>query len=84
MSTSACAAYGGTFCYRVDCSELSSCIARYIEEESDNKAYVTYLKTAPTITDATSEQECAKARDYFGYDPDFVNDRQICEDIQAA
>ena len=40
-----------------------------------------YLEGAPAIKNVTDPNQCIKAREHFGYDAGFINDKQICEDI---
>jgi hypothetical protein len=44
--------------------------------------FVIYLEGSPNITDTTNHVECGNARKYFGFDENFINDKQICEDIE--
>jgi hypothetical protein len=78
----ACGVYGGTWCPIADCSELQTCLEVEIETSNDRPAYVTYLSSAPTITDSDDADECGLTREYFGFDAYYVNDAQICEDIK--
>jgi hypothetical protein len=45
-------------------------------------AYRNYLEAAPTIMDTTDIKECGDARAYFGFDPFFPNDSQICDKVE--
>jgi hypothetical protein len=49
---------------------------------ASNSGFNEYLKLAPTVTDATDPEQCGKLRGFFGFSALFVNDEQICEDIE--
>ena len=84
MSEEACSVWGGTFCPNpTDCSVLQACIGDLsVEARTTSPAYATYLEAAPNITDSTDYEQCAATRMFFGFDPDFINDIQICDDIE--
>jgi hypothetical protein len=84
MSVASCDAHGGTWCPgKTDCEDLKDCIDLYSQEAVDENqmAFASYLKSAPNITTYTSMDECGRAREYFGFNSFFSNDKQICEDI---
>jgi hypothetical protein len=66
-----------------DCSDLEVCVGLYSEyaKEENLIGYAQYLEDYPTITNTTNSKQCGDAREYFGYDPDFLNDAHICDDI---
>mmetsp|Transcript_84099 Transcript_84099/g.126082 ORF Transcript_84099/g.126082 Transcript_84099/m.126082 type:complete len:1454 (+) Transcript_84099:272-4633(+) len=86
MSEESCDVYGGTWCPQpTDCSILQTCIANFLmtaQSESRLQAFAMYLSAAPRITDPTNSDQCGETREYFGFDPDFINDVQICDDIE--
>ena len=85
ISSEACDAQGGTWCpAAVDCSALQSCIATEESWASENEyfAYLQYLEESPAIEDPSDSIQCGKTREYFGFDEYFVNDGQICDDIE--
>jgi hypothetical protein len=87
VNEDACAVYGGKWCPNPqDCTDLKECIAKTITEAEKDMdrtlAYRNYLEGAPTIKVPTSTQECGDARAYFGFDPFFPNDDQICDDVK--
>ncbi len=52
-------------------------------EECENRtAFAVYLGGAPEIKNATDQNQCSGAREYFGFNMNFVNDKQICGDIR--
>lgn len=85
MSAEACDAHGGTFCPNpADCSRLKDCLANQevwagAEQEL---GFLKYLQTAPKIHDAENVEECGQTREYFGFLSTFMNDDQICEDVE--
>jgi hypothetical protein len=83
INEGACATFGGTFCPApADCTTLRNCIKEYFDGANKPSAYATYLEASPIITDPTDRVSCGRARDYFGFDDDFINDEQICEDVE--
>ena len=46
------------------------------------RAFEKYLESAPNITDPTDRHQCGSTRGYFGFEENFINDAQICEDIE--
>jgi hypothetical protein len=50
--------------------------------EENQLAFANYLASSPTIGDAMNRNQCGKSREYFGFDELFINDEQICEDIE--
>lgn len=84
ISEEACDVYGGTWCPSpTDCSVLQTCIADLSEDaKTKNAAYAMYLESAPAIENSADYEQCGAAREYFGFDPDFINDIQICDDIE--
>ncbi|CAB9517957.1 expressed unknown protein [Seminavis robusta] len=86
INAEACDANGGTWCPapKANCARLKKCIQKYIQDAEDEgkPAFKTYLESAPKIEDSTEQEQCGKARRYFGFDALFVNDNQICEDIE--
>jgi hypothetical protein len=79
MSEESCGVMGGTFCAETDCTDLQVCVDDY--RGSENRAFAGYVNTSPNITDVTDPFECGRAREYFGFQDNFINDLQICEDI---
>jgi hypothetical protein len=43
-----------------------------------------YLQASPSVTDPTSPAQCGELRRYYGFNPLFINDRQICEDVEQV
>ena len=85
MSEAACHSQGGTYCPNAaDCSVLKTCVATMKAEASSNNLpmFVDYLGASPSISDATDNDECGRARNYFGFDENFINDQAICDDIE--
>lgn len=85
MNKDACDAQGGTWCpSKADCSLLQECVNEMATEaDAEGRlAFEQYLLGAPNITDPTNRHQCGKVRGYFGFDEFFVNDVQICEDIE--
>ena len=87
LSTEACDSYGGTWCPNPqDCTGLKECIAVYVERaktpEHKNNAFAAYLEISPTIDDVTNAEQCGRAREYFGYSALYVNDNDICGNIE--
>ncbi|CAB9501422.1 activity domain protein [Seminavis robusta] len=86
MSVEACEAHGGTFCPEpTDCTELRECLSKEVAWAKDNDmfAYEKYLNDAPNnFTDTTSAKECGLLRAYFGFDETFINDKQVCRDVE--
>lgn len=84
MTVETCDIYGGQWCQNpVDCSQLQECVAVYLQDAIDNDrtAWATYLESSPSIKDPLDSFECGRAREYFGFEATFINDRQICQDI---
>ena len=84
MSEAACHSQGGTyFPNAADCSTLKSCVASMKQDAaSDNlPLFEDYLDASPSIADTTDYEECGRARNYFGFDENFINDQAICDDI---
>jgi hypothetical protein len=51
--------------------------------ESENRpAFAVYLGDAPEIEDPTDPNQCSRTREYFGFHPLMVNDRQVCNDME--
>jgi hypothetical protein len=96
LSDEACKAHGGTFCPVSNCTDLQVCVEDYHDEAVNDKktAFANYLESMPggeylsCDTDKSCEKwdpidpfACGRAREYFGFDTNFINDKQICEDI---
>jgi hypothetical protein len=47
-----------------------------------NYAFLSYLTAAPEIQDASVVKQCQRAREYFGFDRDFLDGGKICGDIE--
>ena len=80
--------YGGTFCPNpTNCTALETCVNEFIEEaETANPrriAFLRYLKSSPNITESgpTDVFACGRAREYFGFAPNFPNDEAICSNV---
>jgi hypothetical protein len=86
ISKDACDASGGTWCRSAEssCKDLKDCIEEKIKtaNATDNFAFKEYLIQAPNITDPTDIHQCGRVRGYFGFDELFINDQQVCEDIE--
>ncbi|CAB9521743.1 expressed unknown protein [Seminavis robusta] len=85
FSEEACAVYSGTHCaYARDCTALKTCIDDEISwaESNSRSAYKGYLSDAPNITDTGDSDQCGEVREYFGYDSDYPDDDEICDDVQ--
>ena len=85
INKESCDAHGGTWCpSRPDCSPLRSCMQSLAEEaKAEGKfAFEQYLRRAPAIDDPHDQHQCGRARGYFGFDELFINDHQICEDVE--
>ena len=87
LSTEACDSYGGTWCPNPqNCTRLKACIEDYIERaettQHKNAAFAAYLESAPTIDDVTNAEQCGRTREYFGYSALYVNDEDICGNIE--
>jgi hypothetical protein len=83
LNEEACATFGGTFCPApADCTTLRNCIKDYFDGANKPSAYATYLEAAPNITDPMDLISCGRSREYFGFDEYFINDEQICEDVE--
>jgi hypothetical protein len=86
ISKDACDASGGTWCPNAEstCKDLKDCIEEKIKtaNATDNFAFKEYLIQAPNITDPTDVHQCGRVRGYFGFDELFINDQQVCEDIE--
>ena len=85
INQQACSAQGGTWCpAKLDCSVLKNCIDAMADQANaeDRLAFEQYLREAPDITDTTDVHECGSLRNYLGFDEFFINDAQICEDVE--
>ena len=67
-----------------DCSVLRDCIADMkADAVAENlPAFKAYLDGAPNINHPTVHDECARARNYFGFEDFYINDDGICGDIE--
>ena len=84
LDEGACNAYGGTFCRNPSsCDVLQECVEEYTQAAIDQElnSYQQFLEDSPEITDPTSFRECGNAREYFGYDKDFLDDERVCDDV---
>lgn len=75
------------FIYRypnpVDCSELRKCVNEYkVDTKDKHPAFFEYLALAPKLEDPTDSKQCGKTREHFGFEETFVNDVQICQNIE--
>jgi hypothetical protein len=59
---------------------LQECVDRY--RDDDNSAFAQYANASPNITNPIDPIECGRAREYFGFEENFINDQQICDDIE--
>ena len=50
--------------------------------KGSHPSFFEYLDSAPKLEDPTDSKQCGKTREYFGFEETFVNDLQICEDIE--
>jgi hypothetical protein len=80
MGEAACRVQGGTFCPVADCSDLKVCVARL--RDHNNRAFAQYVNASPNIGYPKDPFQCGRAREYFGFQENFINDEQICEDIE--
>ncbi|CAB9509313.1 expressed unknown protein [Seminavis robusta] len=84
ISEEACSAQGGNWCPTpADCSTLKTCVHNEIvrARADDKTAYVSFLE-AGNVTNSRDPKVCGKVRQYFGYDPLFTNDQEICDNIK--
>jgi len=84
LDEGACNAYGGTFCRNPSsCDVLQACVEEYTQAAIDQElySYQQFLEDSPEISDPTSFKECGNAREYFGYDKDFLDDERVCDDV---
>ena len=85
VNKEACDAHGGTWCpTKANCGVLQGCLADLVEEARSEKrfAFEQHLLSAPKIEDPENREQCQMTRMYFGFDENFINDRQICEDVE--
>lgn len=83
IDEAACSSQGGTFCaLPPDCTILRDCVQDYITEAGESSVFGTYLKAAPEIKNPNDLRDCGRAREYFGFEESFINDKQICEDVK--
>ncbi|CAB9524926.1 expressed unknown protein [Seminavis robusta] len=87
FSQESCDVVSGTYCmYDRDCSALKKCIGDEMKCPSDQTpkkfAYFDFLDSCPKITQPLNHANCAEAREYLGFDGDYPNDMEICEDAK--
>ena len=86
LSEETCDVFGGTWCPNpTDCTILQDCIADLMTTFRDQprlQAFTMYLGAAPNITDPADYDQCGSTREFFGFDAGFINDDQICDDIE--
>ncbi|CAB9511352.1 expressed unknown protein [Seminavis robusta] len=85
FSQESCSAYSGKFCaYHRDCSTLKTCVAEEVKWATGKKkqAYLAYVSEAPELEDTGDADQCGQVRVYFGFEEDFPDDEEICEDVQ--
>ncbi|CAB9520122.1 expressed unknown protein [Seminavis robusta] len=84
LSEESCSAAGGTWCpTATDCSVLKDCVDQEITgaENANKTSYKVYLE--PGIVENENDFEsCGRSREYFGYDPLYKNDDDVCENIK--
>ncbi|CAB9504115.1 expressed unknown protein [Seminavis robusta] len=84
LSEESCSAVGGTWCpTTADCSVLKDCVDQEIERAEDNTmiAYKVYLEPG-VVENPNDFESCGRSREYFGYDPLYKNDDDVCENIK--
>jgi hypothetical protein len=87
LNPAACDVYAGTWCpYSQNCTELVECVKDYTDcsaadGDTPSAGFNEYLLSSPNVNDTTSPKQCGELRAYFEFDPLFINDRQVCEDI---
>jgi hypothetical protein len=90
MNPAACNVYAGTWCPNPqDCTELVNCVEDFKITSAENgtdpsQGFNEYLQSSPSVTDPTDPAQCGGLRRYYGFDPLFVNDGQICDDIEQV
>jgi hypothetical protein len=62
-----------------NCFELQKCVDGHSCDQ--NRAFAQYVNASPSIINHTDPFQCGRAREYFGFQNNFINDEQICEDI---
>lgn len=86
----ACAAYGGSYCEKVDCSELRNCIENFKAgkdmvgafEKKPSDAFFLYLNsTVLAEKDVKDKDTCYEAREHFGFQGSFIQDEKICRKV---
>lgn len=84
LSEESCSAVGGSWCPTpADCSILKSCVNDEIASAGKAKklAYKAYLEPGK-VTNHLDFESCGKSREYFGFDPLYKNDEDICDNIK--
>lgn len=84
-----CSANGGTWCARpTDCSSLKTCLKAMYDSartpDTNNKtkaAFASYIEPG-LVNDHTKFEDCSRSREYFGFDPLYTNDADICDNVE--
>ena len=55
-----------------------------VKQSRTRQAFFEYLDSAPQLKfpDLDDPTKCGELREYFEYDPDFVDDDRICEEVE--
>jgi len=79
FSMSACDHQGGTWC-RSPCTTLQHCTSNKpgINDTHYSAAFDNFA-SGMTITDPADEDQCQSVRVDLGYEPDYIDDNEICE-----
>ncbi|CAB9510835.1 expressed unknown protein [Seminavis robusta] len=84
LSEESCSAVGGTWCpTATDCSVLKDCVDQEMTRaENDGKlSYKAYLEPG-AVENPNDFDDCGDSREYFGYDPLYKNDDDVCANIK--
>jgi hypothetical protein len=82
--------YAGTWCpYPQDCTELVNCVEEYrtssaVDGTDPSPLFNEYLQASPIVADPVDPAQCGGLRQYYGFNPLFINDRKICDDIDQV
>lgn len=65
-------------------TDLKDCVEAEISYAQTNNlpTYQQYLNSSPSISNPHDDQVCGRARQYFGFQSNFIDDNAICEDVQ--
>jgi hypothetical protein len=88
INEEACKVYDGVWCRNPrNCNVLNDCIKNLefsspMGSENKTSAFELYVRASPKIRNIDNPTQCGKLREYFGFDFDYLEDQDICDELE--